>query len=109
MREATLASQEFNDPQKLVTARYKRPKWHHIYFLLAAFDLLTVSTALYLNHLILTIYTDSVEVNQEWAQRRNKYSELGQLAVAVNAPGNDLFKSLRDYHVFQSPYLARGR
>lgn len=71
--------------------RPKRLKWHHIYYLLAAFDLATISFSLYLNHQILSIYTESVTVNHEWADRIAGYADLAQLASAVNAPGNDVF------------------
>ncbi len=71
--------------------RSKRPRWYRAYFLLAAFDLVTISISLYLNHRITDIYTESVAVNQEWAQRLGHYSTLRQLAGEVNAPGNDVF------------------
>ncbi|MCJ7838696.1 MAG: PAS domain S-box protein, partial [Burkholderiales bacterium] len=61
------------------------------YFLLAAFDLVTVSGGLYLNHRIMGIYIDSVEVNRVWAERIGGYAHLGELASHVNAPGNDVF------------------
>ena len=41
-----------------------RPKFHLIYYLLAAFDLLTVLLSLFIINRMTTIYTDSVEVNQ---------------------------------------------
>jgi PAS domain S-box-containing protein len=65
-----------------------------LYYLLAGFDVVTVSASLYLNHRIMRIYTDSVAGNQEWAQRMADYSDLGGLAARVNAPGNDVFVSL---------------
>jgi hypothetical protein len=43
-----------------VTATRGRPRWHQIYFLLAAFDVITVSVSLLLGHLLVRIYTDSV-------------------------------------------------
>jgi len=64
-----------------------------IYYLLAAFDVLTVSASLYLNHRIMQIYLRSVEANQEWAGRMADYADLGRLAADVNAPGNDVFDS----------------
>lgn len=77
-----------------VSRRYvSKPKWHLVYYLLAAFDLFTVSTSLYLNHRLMDSYTQSVAVNQHWAKRLQNYSELGQLAAAVNAPGNNIFDS----------------
>jgi methyl-accepting chemotaxis protein len=58
----------------------RRFRLHHIYFALAAFDVLAVCSGLYLSHRFMTIYTDSVTVNQT-------------LAAHLNAPGNDVFDS----------------
>jgi len=69
----------------------KPPKWRYVYFLLAAFDLVTVSAGLYLNYRIMGIYLRSVEVNRVWAERVAAYSHLGELAGDVDAPGNDVF------------------
>ncbi len=83
----------------MTAARAGRPDaetsnpWRQVYFLLAAFDVFTVSMSLYLNHRIMTIYTRSVAVGQAWAELQHGASELGQLAAAVNAPGNDVFAS----------------
>ncbi len=80
-------------------AEHRRPakskvwRWLFVYFLLAAFDLTTVSFSLYLNHRITQSYLDSVEVNRQWADRQGIYADLGRLASSVNAPGNDVFKS----------------
>jgi PAS domain S-box-containing protein len=71
--------------------RTKPPKWRYVYFLLAAFDLMTVSAGLYLNQRIMGIYLRSVEVNRIWAERVAAYSHLGELAGDVDAPGNDVF------------------
>jgi len=71
--------------------RAKPQRWRYVYFLLAAFDLVTVSAGLYLNHRIMDIYTRSVEVNRVWAERVAAYSHLGELAADVDAPGNDVF------------------
>lgn len=80
-------------PTRRVAPSPHRPRWYWLYFALAAFDLLTVSFSLYLNHRLMTIYTESVRVNQEWADRLNRYSEIARLAAAVNAPGKDVFDS----------------
>jgi signal transduction histidine kinase/DNA-binding response OmpR family regulator len=61
---------------------------------LAAFDILTVTGSLYLNHRIMRIYVESVSTNEEWADRLTRYRELGQIAAMVNAPGNDVFDTL---------------
>jgi signal transduction histidine kinase/DNA-binding response OmpR family regulator len=74
--------------------RQARPKWHHLYYLLAAFDLFTVVLSLVLGHQTRGVFARSVEVNQVWSQRLANYSELGQLVAAVDAPGNDIFDSL---------------
>ena len=73
--------------------KHATPRWHLVYFLLAAFDILTVCVSLYLNHQMMEIYHDAVTVNQHWAGRLGTYDDLSQLAGAVNAPGNDVFDS----------------
>lgn len=70
-----------------------KPKWHLIYYVLAAFDLVTISGSLLLNHEIMGVYTDSVDVNKELAEIQGHFIDLGRLASAVNAPGNDVFDS----------------
>ncbi|BAZ40848.1 integral membrane sensor signal transduction histidine kinase [Calothrix sp. NIES-4101] len=68
-------------------------KWQYIYYILTAFNLLTVSTGLYLGHKIMDIYTQSITVNHHWVARLETYSELDHLLDAINAPGNDIFDS----------------
>jgi signal transduction histidine kinase/CheY-like chemotaxis protein/HPt (histidine-containing phosphotransfer) domain-containing protein len=69
----------------------KTSRWHLAYFALTAFDLLTVTGGLYLSHRIMDIYTGSVDVNQQWADRLARYIDLGKVAARANAPGNDIF------------------
>lgn len=69
------------------------PRWHYLYFALAAFDVLAVCVGIYATHSIMQIYTESVAENHKWAERTLAYSYLGELAAAVNAPGNDVFDS----------------
>ena len=73
--------------------RERRPKWHLLYYVLAAIVTLTICGSLFLNHSVREIYQQSVAVNQEWAQRHSRLLELAQLAQDVNAPGNDIFDS----------------
>ena len=69
------------------------PKWHRVYYLLAAFDVVIVLLTLILNYQILHIYERSAKTSQQWTERRNDMDELGKLASAVNAPGNNVFDS----------------
>lgn len=68
-------------------------KWQYVYYLLAAFNMFTVGTSLYLNHQIMNIYAHSVDVNHQWSERLQTYSDLSQLLAAMNAPGNNVFDS----------------
>jgi signal transduction histidine kinase len=70
-----------------------RPRvgWHVIYFVLAAFDVLTVSASLYLTDRLFESYSRAVAQNREWALHMDEYAELQRLAAGVNAPGNDVF------------------
>jgi signal transduction histidine kinase/AmiR/NasT family two-component response regulator len=74
-------------------AKRSRSKWLYLYFALAAFDLLTVGLGLYLSRETAQVYERSIAMNREWVERATKYSKLGELAQAVNAPGNDVFDS----------------
>lgn len=71
-----------------------RLAWHHFYFALAIFDLLTVSTSLYLSHHLNIVFNESVLANEIGVSRLEVYEALGSLASQVNAPGNDVFNSL---------------
>jgi signal transduction histidine kinase len=79
--------------RKRAASAGRPPKWHYLYFVLAALDLIAVCAGLYLSHSIMSIYERSVAANQTWAERVFAYSQLGELAAAVNAPGNDVFDS----------------
>src|SRR5262245_38836495 len=68
-------------------------RWQHILYLLVAFALFAVALSLYLSHRYVQIYVWSVTDNQAWTERLHECSRLGQLAAAVNAPGNDVFQS----------------
>lgn len=78
-------------PASQPTSSAAPPRWHLLYYLLAAFDVITVSLSLFLGYQIMAIYQQSVAVNRDWAERAQSYSQLGPLAAAVNAPGNDVF------------------
>lgn len=69
----------------------RRLAWYHLYFALAGFDLLTVATSLYLSHHLNTVFEQAVTVNADGLERLAAYEQLGRLASAVNAPGNDVF------------------
>lgn len=68
-----------------------RPRWHVIYLLLALFDIFTVCCGLYMNHNLVARFNESVNQNRVWAEQLQQYTELGRLASAVDAPGNDVF------------------
>jgi signal transduction histidine kinase len=67
------------------------PRWHLVYFALAAFDLVTILLSLALTHNLMNIHAGSVETNKEWAARVGSMTELAEYAQNVNAPGNDIF------------------
>ena len=72
--------------------RGDRP-WHLVYYVLAAFDLVTIGFSLYLNHRLNVSYEASVQANRQWATHLSRNRELLDLAQLVNAPGNDVFDS----------------
>lgn len=82
-----------NRSSSATKAGSRKPRTYYAYFLLAAFDVMTVMVSLYVNHEMTSIYKQSIEVNHEWAERLGSFVQLGQLAAEVNAPGNDVFDS----------------
>lgn len=70
------------------------PKWFYAYLALALFDILTVSVSLYLNREIVSIYFTTVDNNREWAALKQNVADFGEKALAVNAPGNNVFDTL---------------
>ena len=73
--------------------RARFPRWYFVYFLLAAFDIATLSGSLVLHHQIVEIYRESVSTEREWSAQFERYVELSLMIAAVNAPGNDIFDS----------------
>ncbi|MEQ1706030.1 MAG: hypothetical protein ABL867_08695, partial [Rickettsiales bacterium] len=69
------------------------PKWHYVYYILAAFNVFTVAASFYMHDNLVNLYENSANFNAEWSFRQKKLLELGNTSVAMNAPGNDLFIS----------------
>jgi len=84
------------------TSKKARPNWHHLYYVIAAFDLVTVVVSLLLSHRLTTVFHESLAINREWNHRLTLYAALADDARAVNAPGNDVFDS-------HDPAAERGR
>ena len=72
---------------------HQRHQWHLLYYVLAAFNLLTVGFTLWLNHQMQEAFTRSVEVSHSWDRRLRDYSDLISTAQAVQARCNDVFIS----------------
>ena len=72
---------------------HSRLRWYHLYYLLAIFDLFTISFSLMLTHELNVIHSASLADNQAWAQRLANYARLRDRAAAVNEPGNSVFDS----------------
>ena len=57
-----------------------------VYYLLAAFDLVAVCTALVMHHQVIDIHRDSVRLSEASADRLNDFTGLASYAAAVDAP-----------------------
>jgi hypothetical protein len=66
---------------------------HHIYFILAAFDLAAVGAGFYLSHHLSRALVETVEVNMDWSHRAERVADIARVAAEANAPGNDVFIS----------------
>lgn len=70
-----------------------KSNWHRIYYLLGSFNVLSVAASVFIGHLLMGYYRDSVAENSEWAGRIANFQELGQIATQANGPGNDVFET----------------
>ena len=75
------------------TSTTGRPKWHRIYYVLAAFDVFAICVSLYVNHRIMTIYVASIAADRTWVGVGNDVLQLGEWAAATDSPGNEVFQS----------------
>ncbi len=62
------------------------PRWLLFYLLLGAMNVMTICASVLLSHALVSIHTESLELQGALARLR-------RLAVAANAPGNDVFAS----------------
>ena len=69
----------------------RRPRWQTLGFALVILNLFALGIVLDLSRRLLAIHAESARINLAWSHRLGSYSELGRLAAAVNAPGNDVF------------------
>lgn len=76
-----------------VTTGLTQPSWLFLHYLLAAFTLLTVVMSLIFSRHLVQRYRKTVEVNQEWTKRLERYAELGQLAAQANMAIHAVFAS----------------
>jgi len=70
-----------------------RPQLHSLFLLLTALMLFTVGGSTYVGFRLLAIHTRSVEDNKLWEDRSIAFRALASVALAADAPGNDVFES----------------
>jgi signal transduction histidine kinase len=80
-------------PESPPTPSGPRLPWHVVYYLLAAFNILTVSGSLYLNLRITDMYVNAVASNHDWAQLLADATALEDLTAVINSAGNEIFES----------------
>jgi two-component system cell cycle sensor histidine kinase/response regulator CckA len=73
--------------------RHAPVKWHHLYFLLAAFVVFTVLLSLFLNHRLVATHTRTVRVNLQWVARISQSESLATDAGAVSTACSDALNS----------------
>ncbi len=88
-----MVMKERDSVSKESESKANSPRWHQVYYLLAAFDIIAISFSIYLNHLIMNEFTHSIEINRQWSERLGAFTELGIRATELNAPGNDVFNT----------------
>jgi PAS domain S-box-containing protein len=90
----------------------KRIKWHRVYYLLAFLDVLIVIFGLFINHHLISVQRQSVQDNEVWVNRLDKYLALRKVANKVSKPGDDVFASgnpkLERSNMEQNLYVFNG-
>ena len=71
----------------------RRLKIHHIYFVLALFDVMMILSSLYIGHRIARVHETSAEDTRSWAQSAGRFAELSELGAAVDSPSNDVLEN----------------
>jgi len=71
----------------------RRQRAQLVYYVLAVFDLLAVSSGLLLNHRSLEKHEEAIASNQFWASRRSDLHELSRLAARANSPASAVFQT----------------
>ena len=79
------------DALKSANQPRQRHRWHLLYYVLAAFNILTVGLTLRLNHQMQEAFAGSVEVSHAWDRRLRDYTDLATLAQVVQSRCNDVF------------------
>jgi PAS domain S-box-containing protein len=81
------------DGQPALQLRRPRVKWHYVYFLLAAFVVLTVILSLFLNHQLVEAHRRTVSVNLQWVSWLKQCDTLSQQAGEIHIQGSDVLTS----------------
>ena len=81
------------DLLKLKRPRWKRSRWYRLAYVLASINLVTIIVSLAATRSLLDSYEHSILSSQVWTQRIIQFSKLTDLADAVNAPANEVFRS----------------
>lgn len=85
-------------------------KLYQVYYLLAAFDLITIFFSLHLGYKIHKIYEDSYIANQTWVNNLTTLDQYGTAIIKLNGPGNSVFNSFNvkkerdDFQRFHAEY-----
>lgn len=88
-----LSSSPSDSPTVRKAAGWLAASHNTLYVLLALCNGLALVLAALLTIKVADAYEKSLAVSELWRDRRVAYRELTELAVAVNAPGNDVFET----------------
>lgn len=92
---------------------YRNTRWQHVYYFLAAFNIVTVCLSLVLNHLLTLSYNEATRMRLETSTLQYEVLHLSQLSTALQGPVNAVFhnESVKteqvSYEVINSLFLER--
>ncbi|MGE3808105.1 MAG: PAS domain S-box protein, partial [Gemmataceae bacterium] len=70
-----------------------RSNWRRVFLFVAGMGLLVVVAILIFNSQGTRLFSQAVNLNEEWSHRIEQFADLSRLAALVNAPANDVFES----------------
>lgn len=76
---------------KISDAEQQSMRWYYVYYVLAVFDVITAFISLVLSNQMMSIYSDTADINAQWIKRHTDIAGLSRLLIRADDPLNNVF------------------